>query len=88
MAAVLNIRPRLTHQEARVLELVAEGLTTREMATRLVVTPKDVEYHVGNLILKFGADNRTGVISRAYVLGFLAMSWPPTCGQRACDGGS
>jgi DNA-binding CsgD family transcriptional regulator len=79
-ALSLLLRPRLTTQEILILELVAAGLTTREIAARICVSAKDVEYHIGNLILKFAANNRTGVVSRAFILGYLSMSdWPPAC---------
>lgn len=70
--------PILTKREVRVLELVATGLSSGEVARTLWVSAKDVEYHVSRLIRKFEAKNRTAVVSRAYVLGYLAPAlWPP-----------
>jgi DNA-binding NarL/FixJ family response regulator len=70
--------PDLTRQETRVLELIAAGLSTKDAAVVLCVTAKDVDYHISNLISKFDATNRTGVVSRAYVLGYLHGGiWPP-----------
>ena len=42
----------LTPSERRVAELAAGGLTTREMAARLFVTPKTVEFHLRNVYRK------------------------------------
>jgi len=81
--AGLIVKPHLTPREARVLELIAEGLTTREMAGLLSVSPKDIEYHAGNLIMKFCVANRSGVVARAYVLGYLSRQWPPTAQKEA-----
>jgi DNA-binding CsgD family transcriptional regulator len=70
-------RPHLTEREARVLELVATGLPTRDIAARLFVSRQAVTYHIGNLLAKFQTTNRAGLVARAYVLGALTLSWPP-----------
>lgn len=44
----------LTDREREVLELMAEGLTDRGIAERLVVTPRTVETHVRHILLKLG----------------------------------
>lgn len=44
----------LTHREAEVAELVSEGLTNREIAARLVVSPRTVESHVDHILGKLG----------------------------------
>ncbi len=67
-----------TAAEARILEMVALGLSTAEIGQRLWVTPAAVTFHIGNLIRKLGAENRTGMIARAYALGLLRpATWPP-----------
>lgn len=48
----------LTPSERRVAELAAEGLTTREMADSLFVTPKTVEYHLRHIYQKLGVNSR------------------------------
>jgi DNA-binding CsgD family transcriptional regulator len=70
-------RPHLTEREGRVLELLAAGLPTRDIATRLFVSRQAVTYHIGNLLAKFQTSNRAGLVARAYVLGLLAPGWPP-----------
>jgi DNA-binding NarL/FixJ family response regulator len=55
----------LTAREREVLALLAAGLTNREIATRLVVTPKTVEHHVGQILSKLGLRSRAAVA--AYV---------------------
>jgi len=67
-----------TRAETRVLELVAMGLSTGEIAQHQWVTPAAVTFHIGNLLRKLGADNRTGMVARAYALGVLMPgTWPP-----------
>jgi DNA-binding CsgD family transcriptional regulator len=75
--ALLITKPILTIAEGTVLELIALGESSQDIATILYRSKQDVDYHVGNLILKFDARNRTGVVSRAFVLGMLSVSWPP-----------
>lgn len=48
----------LTARESEVLELIAEGLCNREMAQRLQITTRTVEYHVANIMEKLGAKSR------------------------------
>ena len=70
--------PRLTPRETEVLQLLAVGLRTSDIAHSLSVTAKDIEYHVNLLLRKFEVSNRTGLVSRAYVLHYLLPeSWPP-----------
>jgi DNA-binding CsgD family transcriptional regulator len=48
----------LTPSERRVAELAMEGLTTREMAESLFVTPKTVEFHLRHIYQKLGVNSR------------------------------
>ena len=49
----------LTRREREVLVLVAEGLTNKEIATRLTLSPATVRVYVSNILSKLGASNRT-----------------------------
>jgi DNA-binding NarL/FixJ family response regulator len=44
----------LTSQESRVALLVARGLTNKEVAAALVLSPTTVEHHLGNVYRKRG----------------------------------
>jgi ATP/maltotriose-dependent transcriptional regulator MalT len=50
---------RLTASERRVAELVAEGLSNKEVAVRLVVTVRTVEAHLSKIYSKLGVRSRT-----------------------------
>jgi DNA-binding CsgD family transcriptional regulator/NADH:ubiquinone oxidoreductase subunit 6 (subunit J) len=51
--------PELTPREREVLELVAEGLTNKEIAERLVISPVTARNHVSRILTKLGLGNRT-----------------------------
>jgi DNA-binding NarL/FixJ family response regulator len=51
-------RPRLTERETEVLRLVATGLATKQIATRLSLSPRTVENHVANTLRKLQLANR------------------------------
>jgi DNA-binding CsgD family transcriptional regulator len=50
---------RLSPREAQVLEMTSLGLTNREMAARLSVTPHAVKFHLSSIYRKLGVTNRT-----------------------------
>lgn len=60
-----------TPQQARVLELAAEGLTYREIARRLVLSEATVRFHIQNLKVKYAATSKTDLIVRAIHLGLV-----------------
>jgi two-component system response regulator DevR len=49
----------LTDQERRILGLVAEGLTNREIAGRMFLAEKTVKNYVSSLLAKLGLERRT-----------------------------
>jgi two-component system, NarL family, response regulator DevR len=50
---------QLTGQERRILELIAEGLTNRQIAEHLNLAEKTVKNYVSNLLRKLGMERRT-----------------------------
>jgi DNA-binding CsgD family transcriptional regulator len=67
-----GVRPRtdtlagpdaLTPSERRIAELAAEGLTNRDIAQQLFVTPKTVEVHLSAVYRKLGITSRRGLPS-------------------------
>ncbi|MFT2015233.1 helix-turn-helix transcriptional regulator [Streptomyces sp. 796.1] len=71
-------KPLLTPLDARILEGVATGASTVQLASRLYLSRQGVEYHVGLMLRRFKAPNRATLVSRAYAMGvFTVGSWPP-----------
>lgn len=57
--------PHLTRREAQVLAMVRQGLTTKQIARRLGISPKTVEFHRGHLIRKFDVRNSVELAAKA-----------------------
>lgn len=72
---------RLTAREQQVAELIADGLGNRQIAGKLVVSPRTAESHVQNILVKLG------FTSRAQVAAYLAASRHPD-GHREGPGSS
>jgi two-component system, NarL family, response regulator DevR len=50
---------RLTDQERRILNLIAEGLTNRQIGAEMFLAEKTVKNYVSNLLMKLGMERRT-----------------------------
>ena len=55
----------LTAREAEVLRLLAQGLSDREIAEALFISPRTVHGHVTNLLAKLGLESRTAAAAFA-----------------------
>lgn len=62
----------ISAREQEVLGLLAEGLSNKEIAGRLGVSPNTVKTHVARLFEKLGARRRTEAILKARELGLVA----------------
>jgi DNA-binding NarL/FixJ family response regulator len=64
--------PSLTSREEEVLRLLAQGLSVKEMAKALGLSPDTVKDHLESLYGKLLARNRVEALEKARSLGFLA----------------
>jgi DNA-binding NarL/FixJ family response regulator len=85
-AAVLLVRQtktpstifELSKREKDVLELVAKGLSNKEVATKLQLAENTVKTHVSSILTKLGVQSRTQAILHAVRLGLIPPVPPQT----------
>ena len=57
--------PQLTERETEVLRLVAKGLTYPQIASMLVLSPRTVQNHVQNTLIKLQLHNKAQLVRYA-----------------------
>ena len=66
--------PNVTEREREVLSLVAQGLSNREIAEKLVISEKTVKTHISSLLSKFALEDRTRLAIYAIKNGLVSES--------------
>lgn len=61
----------LTEQETKVLRLIADGLSNKEIVPHLNITAETVKFHIKNVYRKLGVNNRVRALQRATELRIL-----------------
>ena len=64
----------LTKREQQILGHLSEGLTMYQIGTRLGISPRTVETHVGKLYRKLGVRTRVQAVARAVRLGLIDLA--------------
>jgi LuxR family transcriptional regulator, maltose regulon positive regulatory protein len=67
--AVSAISEPLSAREGDILKMIAEGLSNKEIARNLAITPETVKSHVKHIFTKLNVEKRAQAVSRAQVLG-------------------
>jgi LuxR family maltose regulon positive regulatory protein len=62
----------LTRQERRVLELMADGLSNKDIALKLFVSEPTVKFHLRNILAKTATQNRTHAVATALRRGLIS----------------
>ena len=63
----------LTPREAEVLQLVATGMSAKEVANQISISPRTVERHIEHVRLKLRARNRPHMVTEAIAHGVLVL---------------
>ena len=64
-ASTLRHPAGLTARQAEVLDLLGQGLTNRQIASRLFISPKTAEHHVAAILTKLGVGTRAEAVATA-----------------------
>jgi DNA-binding NarL/FixJ family response regulator len=56
-----STRAELTAQELQIARFVAEGLTNRDVAAQLFLSPRTIDFHLRNVFTKLGISSRTAL---------------------------
>ena len=72
----------LSRRELQVLQLIADGLSNREIAARLVLSLNTVKGHTRKIYGKLGVNSRTQAVAQARALalalgGEIRLKYPP-----------
>ncbi|MCS6776967.1 MAG: response regulator transcription factor [Chloroherpetonaceae bacterium] len=70
-ASTLEPNARLTPRELEVLSLIVEGYSSKEVARKLFISKRTVDFHLDNVYGKLGVTNRMQALQRATRLGLL-----------------
>ena len=68
-----NLIEALSSREREILQLVADGKTSREIAERLSISPKTVDTYRSRLMRKINVKNMTGLIKFAIHRGIIGL---------------
>jgi DNA-binding NarL/FixJ family response regulator len=61
----------LTKREIEIIKLIADGLTSQQMADRLFISPRTVETHRANVMKKLAVKNAIELVKKAQQLSLL-----------------
>ena len=68
-----DVSRRLTTQETECLRWCKEGKTNWEIGEILDISPKTVEFHLGNVMRKLGTANRITTVIMGIKLGIIPL---------------
>ena len=68
------MKTNITQREQEVLELLAQDRTSKELASKLLISLETVKSHRKNLSRKLGVRTTAGLIFRGFELGLLRLS--------------
>lgn len=70
--AASGLHPQLTRRQREILDLIAAGRSTAEIARELTLAPDTVRNHLRNLLRELDAHSRVEAVANAQRLGLLA----------------
>lgn len=79
----------LSDRELRVLQMIAQGYSTRQIAEKLYISPRTVEFHRNNIMRKLGVGNLRALLIHCIRNGFLpvdSLEW--SSAEKVADDGN
>jgi len=76
----------VTTREREILELISQGFSTKEIASRLYISEETVKSHRHHLFNKFSARNSPHLIQKALREGILNEDYTRSYGQNHLKG--
>jgi two-component system NarL family response regulator len=70
-------RSELSPREMEVFELIAKGLSNKEIASKLSISEGTVRVHISHLLAKLGCSDRAQAVSEAFRRGIVHLSDAP-----------
>jgi signal transduction histidine kinase/DNA-binding CsgD family transcriptional regulator len=77
ISMAIEMPVQLTPRESEVIQLLTEGLTNKEIALRLSLSPRTVNFHLDNIYSKLGVNSRTEAAIYALRHGWGPQSTSP-----------
>ncbi len=68
---MLKSRLNLTDRENQILQLIADGNTSQEIATRLFLSYHTIENYRDNILLKLDVKNTAALVKKSVMLGLV-----------------
>lgn len=75
MAKILILDALLTRRQLEVLALVADGLSNKEIASKLVLEPVTIKNHMKNIYHALDVHDRLNAVIQAVKLGYIQVQW-------------
>jgi LuxR family maltose regulon positive regulatory protein len=64
----------LSTRESAILNLIAQGLSNKEIARNLTIAPETVKSHIKHIFIKLGAEKRAQAVARAQSQGLVTTN--------------
>jgi len=77
-AASRAVRSGLTRRQTEILNLITNGLTNKEIAAKLYLSPRTVEMHVANILDRLNCRSRIEAVRKAEEMGVAGVSYRDT----------
>ena len=71
---MITFQQSISNREIEVLEKISYGLTSKEIARVLYLSPHTIEQHRKNLLSKLDVKNTAGLVRKGFEHGFLSMT--------------